>query len=548
VQSLIALWSRLDPRRQIIALLAAATVAATLITMARMAATPELTLLYSGLDGAAAGEVVKALEGRAVAHEVRGNAIYVDASARDSLRMALAAEGLPANGAAGYELLDSLSGFGTTSQMFDAAYWRAKEGELARTILANPQIRAARVHIANTSGQPFRRNLTPSASVTVTMGSGTLSPVQARALKFLVASSVAGLQAEDVSVIDSGAGLIATGEAVPAAAGGDDRSEMLRRNVERLLEARMGPGKAVVEVSVETVTDRESIVERRFDPDSRVAISTDTEERTTSAADQGGSAVTVASNLPEGDGAAERSSSSSNSETRERVNFEVSETQREIVRGPGAVKRLTVAVLLDGVRSVDASGAEVWSPLPEEQLTALEELVASTVGFDADRGDVITIKSMPFEPPTPAGTLIEAGLLDRLALDVMSLAQLTILGIVGLLLGLFVLRPVLTGRSAQAIPASLRAPEGAVAAIPEAAARTGNTENTGLTGEIDDGPLPEFASETEAENPRTGAAGAGLALPQTDPVERLRSLITDRREESIEILRHWMEDEDEEPV
>ena len=69
---------------------------------------------------------------------MRGDSIYVDGSQRDGLRMTLAAEGLPANGGTGYELLDSLSGFGTTSQMFDAAYWRAKEGELARTVLANP--------------------------------------------------------------------------------------------------------------------------------------------------------------------------------------------------------------------------------------------------------------------------------------------------------------------------------------------------------------------------------------------------------------------------
>ena len=69
--------------------------------------------------------------------------------------MTLAAEGLPANSGTGYELLDSLSGFGTTSQMFDAAYWRAKEGELARTLLAMPQIRAARVHLASAPARPL---------------------------------------------------------------------------------------------------------------------------------------------------------------------------------------------------------------------------------------------------------------------------------------------------------------------------------------------------------------------------------------------------------
>ena len=85
----------------------------------------------------------------------------MDAAQRDLLRNELAAGGLPASNGDGYELLDSMSGFGTTAQMFDAAYWRAKEGELARTILANPDVRAARVHISAVSGRTFDRDLGP---------------------------------------------------------------------------------------------------------------------------------------------------------------------------------------------------------------------------------------------------------------------------------------------------------------------------------------------------------------------------------------------------
>src|SRR5690606_7745693 len=116
---------------------------------------------------------------------------------RDGLRMALAAEGLPAAGAAGYELLDSLSGFGSTSQMFDAAYWRAKEGELARTILAVPEIKSARVHISQAPDDPFRRKDRPTASVTVATISGTLPKTQADALRHLVAAAVASMRPED---------------------------------------------------------------------------------------------------------------------------------------------------------------------------------------------------------------------------------------------------------------------------------------------------------------------------------------------------------------
>lgn len=533
LEQLFSAWSRLDMRRRIVVGLATVAMFAAVLGLSRMAAQPQMALLYSGLDDAAAGEVLNTLEQRGVTYEVRGNAIYVARPERDGLRLTLASEGMPDNGGAGYELLDSLSGFGTTSQMFDAAYWRAKEGELARTILTNPQVRAARVHIANTSGQGFRQQVKPSASVSVTTSDGTLSQVHAKALRHLVASSVAGLAPEDVAVIDGAGGLVAAGDDVGGpAVSGHDLEERLRQNVARLLMARMGPGKSVVEVSVETVTERESILEHRFDPESRVAISTDTEERSSASKDSGGTSVSVASNLPEGDGAADRNSSSTDSQNRQRINYEVSETQREIHRSPGAIKRLSVAVLLDGARRVDETGQEIWEPLPEDELENLRELVASAVGFNTERGDVITLKSMPFDPILPAGTAAEPGLIDRLGLDIMSLAQLAVLALVGLVLGLFVVRPILTSSQSAApaiAPDALTAP----ALLPnEAGAPTS-------AGEI----LP--AEESTALPGAVALAPVAQIAAVEDPVERLRQLIQERRSETVEILRSWMEEDEE---
>merc|ERR1711991_901033 len=151
MQQLIQVWTALDMRRKLIVLGATLAMFAALIALSRMASAPSMALLYSGLEPSTSGEVVTALEQQNVPYEIRGNAIYVDVARRDALRMTLAAQGLPANGTKGYELLDSLTGFGTTSRMFDAAYWRAKEGELARTIVSSPHILQARVHIANTT-------------------------------------------------------------------------------------------------------------------------------------------------------------------------------------------------------------------------------------------------------------------------------------------------------------------------------------------------------------------------------------------------------------
>jgi len=553
LQQLLSVWSALNPRRRIIVVLATLAVFAAVLALSRMAATPSMSLLYAGLDSGPAGEVVQALEQRGVTYDVRGGSIFVDASKRDELRMTLASQGLPTNSMSGYELLDSLSGFGTTSQMFDAAYWRAKEGELARTILSSPGIRAARVYIANPSSRPFRRELKTTASVTVTTAAGSLSSRQAKALKYLVASAVAGLLPEDVAIIDAKGGLIQGGDDAPSGtSGAGDRASVLRANVQRLLEARVGAGNAVVEVSVETVTARETISERRLDPESRVAISSDTQDQSTASKDSGGgaSSVTVASNLPAGNAASGgRNSSSQNSDTRERINYEVSETKREVLRAPGAIKRLTVAVLVNGNRSVDSSGEEVFTPRSDAELASLRELVASAVGFQKDRGDVITMKSLKFSPVPQEGTAATVSFMDSLNLDVLSLIQLIVLALVALALGMFVVRPIMKNAP---VTAALPRPNAAALGqsdLPTRATQGGGGESTSLTGEISDGDFlaPSMAVVSDFDVPE-GGAGDGLeALPalSSDPVTRLRQMIEDRQEETVEVLRGWMQESGE---
>jgi len=190
---MLGFWQSLPMRKRAIVAIATLGVFLGFIGMSRLATTPDLALLYGGLDNRQAGEMMQALDAASVRYEVRGDAIYVDAARRDALRMQLAADGLPGGGGAGYEILDGLSGFGTTSQMFDAAYWRAKEGELARTIVSGPGIRIARVHIAQPPNGAFRRDTNVTASVTITATAGALTAARAEAFRFLVASAVPGL-------------------------------------------------------------------------------------------------------------------------------------------------------------------------------------------------------------------------------------------------------------------------------------------------------------------------------------------------------------------
>lgn len=548
MQQLTNLWMNMDPRRRLMATATAIVIVLSFLGLFRVATSSSLTLLYSGLEPSAAGEVVQVLEQRGVAFDIRAGSIFVETARRDELRMTLAAEGLPANNGQGYELLDNLSGFGTTAQMFDAAYWRAKEGELARTILSNSAISSARVHIANTTSQPFRNAVRPTASVTITPSGGPLSASHTKALIYMVASAVAGLSPEDVSIIDSRNGLLISGdEAATSSAGGEERADVLRQNLLRLLEARVGVGNAVVEISIESVTESEAITERNIDPESRVAISLDVEERSGNSKDAAGGAVTVASNLPQGDAGPDgANSSSTNSETRERTNYEVSQTTREIVRVPGAIKRMSVAVLLDAVLQTDpVTGAENWVARSDEELASLKELVASAVGFSADRGDSITLKSMQFEALPDLGTEARTSLLQSVNLDVMTLVQLGVLSAVSLILGLFVLRPIFAGsptpRRAEIAPPM---PAPVSAALPaKNPAQQLNSSSQALTGEIDDSDIPPPRSNTSSSAKDSWTKSA-KPLPE-DAATRLRQMISDRRPETVEILKSWMDDAEE---
>ena len=471
-------------------------------------------MLYSGLDATAAGEVVAELEAEGVAFEVDGAAIMVDAAARDRIRMQLAAKGLPAGGPAGYEILDSLTGFGTTSQMFDAAYWRAKEGELARTITGSPNVRTARVHLANPVSQPFSRTPAGSASVTVTMARGTLEHGQAEAIRYLVSSAVAGIAPEAVAVIDAAAGVVLAGkeDALTGGPGSPNaRAETMRANIQRLLEARVGPGKAIVEVNVEAEMDSQTISERTIDPDSRVAISSETEQSSENAS---GSApgVTVASNLPDGDAGADASDSRrSANQSKERQNFEVSETRRERVTLPGAIRRVSVAVMVDGITETGADGKEVWAPRPAEEMETLRQLVRSAIGFDEARGDTVTIEALEFSPLPERGTLADSSGPGLLEIWGGRIAQLGVLGAIVLALIFFVLRPMTARRPVLEL-AELTGPR-EIADAPRRAA------------------VPQIGSDSLLD----------LPAQTVGKIERLRDVISSRGEDSAAVLRSWIE-------
>lgn len=520
MEHMLQIWDRLDTRRRIILAGAAILTVAAVLSLAQLATRPGMALLYSGLDPAAAGEVVGALEQMNVRSEVRGAAIYVAEDARDRVRLALARDGLPQQGQAGYELLDQISGFSATTDMFNAAYWRAKEGELARTILASPRVRAARVHIAAPSRRPFSRDAAgASASVTVTMAGGVLTQAQATAVRYLVALAVAELSPDQVAVIDSRAGMVlAPGTDTPVAnAAGEaaDREARLKAEIEQLLAARVGRDKARVSVTVETDREAETVTEKLIQPDSRVTISTDTEEVSDTSSGSAGS-VTVASNLPNGDAGATDNRSSERSESRERANYDYSEVQRQTVRQAGAIRRISVAVLVDGITTVGDDGEPGWEPRPAAELTALRGLVIAAIGFDEARGDIVTVESMAFQPDATPGALVEPSLMLRFfERNAMTLIQIGVLSVVVLVLALTVVRPILT-RPVPAVP------------------KVGQ-----IAGAID-GPASVAGAHLDAAPGTTALPKPNQpGLPAPD-AEALRHAIAERPEQTVSMLQEWL--------
>lgn len=532
MNEIVSTWEKLDLRRRIVLIGAVLLTLVAILSLAQIASRPGMALLYSGLDPSTAGEVVGALEQMNVASEIRGDAIYVPEGERDRVRLALARDNLPRQGQAGYELLDKISGFSATSDMFDAAYWRAKEGELARTILAAPGVRAARVHIAVPDRRPFARDgAGPTASITVTMGGGALTPEQATAFRYLVALSVPELSPDQVAVIDSQAGMVlAPGSETPLASASiqaAEREAKLKHEIEQLLAARVGRDRSRVSVTVETDREALTVTERLIEPDSRVTISSNVEEISSDAEGATGS-VTVASNLPAGDADGQNQRRSTLTESREQANYDYSEIRRETIRQPGAIRRISVAVLVDGLTVQNADGNPEWQPRPEDELTALRELVVAAIGYDEQRGDIVTVESMAFQPDATPGALVEVSPIVRfLERNAMTLIQLGFLTIVALVLALTVIRPLLSRRSAeedQALaPFAQGLTEEELGALPTLGAiASSNAEGDGT-------------QEEESE-------------PDALPSDALRQIVSERPEEAMEMLREWLADPADEDV
>jgi flagellar M-ring protein FliF len=392
---------------------ALAVVAVTVLVLVGWVATRSgepMGLLYSGLDPAEAGRIGQRLEELKVPFENRGDGstIMVPASQVGRVRMDLAASGLPRQAGSGYELLDTQSPMSMTSFMQRVQRLRALEGELARTIATLDEVKSARVHIVLPERESFARDTPkPTASVAVTMfGPMRLAPRQAMAIRLLIAGAVPGLHQDDVSVLDpSGVVLAADGAEVMASSRLEemkaDRERTLQRAITELLEPLVGSGHMRAIVSIEVDASREVSHEEKFDPQSQIERSKHSQnDKEATEEAQNHDPVSVSQNIPSQaqTGEAAGKNATSTTHTGETVNYELNSVRSDRVREPGELKRLAVAVVVDG--TTDADGT--FHPRSKEELDRIGDLVRSAVGFDAKRGDKLTVDTMHFIPPSAA--------------------------------------------------------------------------------------------------------------------------------------------------
>ena len=468
------------------------------MTMIR-ASQPSLELLYNDLSPDDAAAITRELETRAVKYELRndGRSIFVTKDTIAKLRLDLAGRGLPSGGVVGYEIFDKTDSFSTTSFVQNINQLRALEGELARSIGTINAVRAARVHLSIPERRLFERDkLTPQASVVLKL-KGDLAPNQIQAIRHLIASAVEGLNPQSVSIIDDKGRLLASNTKDDAATQImlDERQVSIERKiklqVEDIVSQIVGPGRVRALVSAELDLNRIQQTSETFDPESKVTRSTQNRTENSSTSDVKDGTVSVANQMPNGQNNTNTQKEAQN-KNEEVVNYEISKTTRTELTDAGRLKKLSIAVLIDGIYQKDQSGAATYQPRTDEEINKIIALIKSGIGFDSKRGDQIEVSNLKFSETGEADPIVETTpWYDIRNYDISRYIELAILSLLSLIVALFVGRPLV-----------------------KALGRTDNTSQ----GATDPNGTPVLAN----------------------PMDNVTALISARPEASLATIRQWM--------
>ena len=508
-----------------------------------------MALLYGDLDLREAGQMADLLDKAHIKHELSGQSdqIMVPESQVASARLLLAKSNLPSGGSVGYEIFDRGDSLTSTQFQQEINQTRALEGELVRSITLIQGVRGARVHLVLPHRDLFAVEAQPAqASVLLTMhGSAQLDPEAIQAILNLVSAAVPGLKPQAIAIIDNHGNVLARNGSAAGYGNGAATSDELRqsmelrlsRQVEDMLDASLGPNKVRAEASVTLDDAQVNETQENYNPDQQVLRSQQTssdKSRNTQAQQN----TSVANNLPNAD--AGRPQTGSQDDRREETsNYEIGKTVRTLTQSAPRVQRVSLAVLVDGVVVAGHDGKPVWQPRSASDLARIAELVKSAIGFDAKRGDVVTVDSMRFDDADqvsdqpPARTPFGLGIAEP---DLLRLLQTGFIGLITLIIGLFVFRPIIAQLSrATALDAPQLSLSGAGA--------IGKTSNPSLEANgrlLLTGPNAS-AEQASARRPSTQMlTQLEIGQARNSSTRRLGELVEQFPEESLTLVRAWL--------
>ncbi|SFF43714.1 flagellar M-ring protein FliF [Fontimonas thermophila] len=403
--------------RQVTLLLGVAFAVALGLWGYRWAQQPVYAPLYSGLADRDAADVAAALRAVGVPfrYEPGSGVVSVPQDQLDQARLSLAEQGLPRSGGIGFEIMQQNQGFGTSQFIENARYQHALETELARTVTSLQPVRAARVHLAIPKPSAFARSEgTPSASVLVELHPGRqLEQSQVASIVHLVASSVAGMPASAVTVIDQYGRLLSNQGGDEGVARSAEQLEHTRRlesdyvrRIHELLAPMLGPGRVSAQVTADMDYSVTEEARETYNPDPAKLRSEQIVEDTTRGSKTAVGIPGATSNQPPQASAnpplnsAVATGDDVHNQSRQMIrNYELDRTVSHTRQSVGRIRRLSVAVLVDHVPRPKPGGNPGETepvPLSAEELAKVEALVREAVGFNAQRGDSVSVQNAPF--------------------------------------------------------------------------------------------------------------------------------------------------------
>ncbi len=512
------------------------------IAVAQWARSPDWVPLFNDVQPAAVTDVLQSLDSKGIEYRynTQSGLISVAASKVHQARMQLAAEGLPESDNSGFSVLYQEQQMGVSSFMEKARYDRALEQELARTITAVDGVRSARVHLALPKPSAFvRKRNKPAASVFLNLMAGRkLDDQELAGVVFLVASSVPGLEAENVSVVDR-KGKLLSGQNQDEGFGYTQEqfrfTQQLEDNYVSRISQILAPILGVDSFRAQVAADVDfTVIERTsesYAPDSKVRSEQLMEESDGNSIAQG--VPGTLSNTPPGNAVLSKrpGNSEANREQmrrsvkREVRNYELDKTLSHIREAPGDLRRLSIAVVVDNIVSVDAEGNVQRTPRSQQQLDEITALVKEAVGFNAARGDSVNIVNASFVTeefePVAAPSLLEQEWVWRLGKIV--------LGSLGvLMLVILVLRPLLRITPPEINPEQ-------TPALPDGSSAEQEQANLIAQGEMGEDQVTLGQGESVP-----GLPGTTAGAPYEQQLGAARQLVEQEPERVAQVVKNWV--------